>query len=147
MTPPRRGSGPAHHPLALGAAATAFLARRDLASRSATVYGQTLTRLLTDLGTQSPVADLSGADLQAFLQRHYGNAAPATWNLNLAALRSFLTYCRRQGALQTDPSAPIERRRVRTNPDHPGHPRRAARGSLAPRGGTRPGQGLLAPGL
>ena len=110
-------SGPDHHPLALGAAVADFLARPDLSFRSRTVYGQTLGRLLTDLGTQSPVAELSGADLTAFLQRHHDHAAPATWNLNLAALRSFLTYCRRHGALQTDPSAVIERRRVRTNPD------------------------------
>jgi integrase len=110
-------SGPDRHPLALGAAVTDFLARPDLSLRSRTVYGQTLGRLLTDLGTQSPVAELSGADLKAFLERHHGHAAPATWNLNLAALRSFLTYCRRQGALQADPSTVIERRRVRTNPD------------------------------
>jgi integrase len=110
-------SGPDRHRLALGAAVADFLARPDLSLRSRTVYGQTLGRLLTDLGTQSPVAELSGADLKAFLERHHGHAAPATWNLNLAALRSFLTYCRRQGALEADPSAVIERRKVRTNPD------------------------------
>lgn len=117
MTPTRRGPRPDRDPLVLGVAAATFLARPNLASRSRTVYGQTLARLLADLGTQSPVAELSGTDLTAFLQRHYGHAAPATWNLNLAALRSFFAFCTRHDPLQADPSAAIERRTLRTNPD------------------------------
>lgn len=117
MTTGRKAPEPEAHPLDLGTAAVNFLARRDLAARSRTVYGQTLGRLVADLGTQSPVADLSGSDLAVFLERHYGHAAPATWNLNLAALRSFLAFCARHGALQADPSATIERRTLRTNPD------------------------------
>jgi hypothetical protein len=76
--------GPDRHPLVLGVAAATFLARPDPAARSRTVYGQTLGRLITDLGTQPPIAEPSGADLQAFLERHSGQAVPATWNLNLA---------------------------------------------------------------
>lgn len=117
MTTVRKAPEPEAHPLDLGTAAANFLARRDLAARSRTVYGQTLGRLVADLGTQSPVADLSGSDLAAFLERHYGHAAPATWNLNLAALRSFLAFRIRQGTLHTDPSTAIERRTLRTNPD------------------------------
>ena len=109
--------GPDRPLLILGTAVGSFLARPGLAPRSRTVYGQTLGRLVADLGTQFPVAELSGAELKAFLQRHYGHAAPATWNLNLAALRSFLTFCARHGALQADPSTAIERRTLRTNPD------------------------------
>ena len=36
-----------------------------------------------------PLAQLGPADLQAFMDTWYAGAAAATWNLNLAALRSF----------------------------------------------------------
>jgi integrase len=117
MTPATSVPRPDRRLLVLDTAVGAFLARPDLAPRSRTVYGQTLTRLITDLGPQFPVTELSGAELSAFLQRHYGHAAPATWNLNLATLHSFLAFCTRHGALQADPSTAIERRTLRTNPD------------------------------
>jgi hypothetical protein len=100
MTPATSVPRPDRHLLVLDTAVGAFLTRPDLAPRSRTVYGQTLTRLIADLGPQFPVAELSGTELSAFLQRHYGHAAPATWNLNLATLHSFLAFCTRHGALQ-----------------------------------------------
>jgi integrase/recombinase XerC/integrase/recombinase XerD len=81
------------------------------------VYGQTLARLVAEVGADLPLAGLEPTALQAFLDGSYGNAAPATWNLNLAALRSFLAFTRRQDWIAWDPTAGIERRQVRNNPD------------------------------
>jgi len=45
-------------------------------------------------------------------------AAPATWNLNRAALRSFLAYCTRHGLIHgPDPSGPLQARAIRADPD------------------------------
>jgi hypothetical protein len=147
MTPATSVPRPDRRLLVLDTAVGAFLARPDLAPRSRTVYGQTLTRLITDLGPPFPVAELSGAELSAFLQRYYGHAAPATWNLNLAALRSFLAFCTRHGALQADPSTAIERRTLRYQPRPAGHPHHPARGPLAPRRPPSARENPLAPGL
>jgi integrase len=98
-------------------AAAAFLASRDLRPRSRAVYGTTLGRLVTDAGA-TPLARLAAGDLAGFLDRHYGQAAPATWNLNRAALRSFFAYCTRQGLIGgPDPSGPLEARVIRADPD------------------------------
>jgi len=76
-------------PVPLAGATASFLAQRDLRSRSITVYGQTLARLARYAGPDTPLAQLGPADLQAFMDTWYAGAAAATWNLNLAALRSF----------------------------------------------------------
>jgi integrase/recombinase XerC/integrase/recombinase XerD len=104
-------------PAPLAAAAAGFLAQRDLRSRSITVYGQTLARLAAYAGADTPIDQLGEAELQAFMDAYYADAAPATWNLNLAALRSFFGYARRQHATAGDPTGPIERRRLRRDPD------------------------------
>jgi integrase/recombinase XerC/integrase/recombinase XerD len=98
-------------------AAAAFLASRDLRPRSRAVYGTTLGRLVTDVGA-TPLARLTAGDLAGFLGRHYGEAAPATWNLNRAALRSFFAHCTRHGLIHgPDPSGPLEARVIRVDPD------------------------------
>jgi integrase len=104
-------------PAPLAAAAAGFLAQRDPRSRSITVYGHTLARLCAHVGGDTPVGRLGPADLQAFMDAYYAGAAAATWNLNLAALRSFFAYAHRQHLLAGDPTAAIERRRLRRDPD------------------------------
>ncbi|HYN72442.1 MAG TPA: site-specific integrase, partial [Nakamurella sp.] len=104
-------------PVLLAAAAAAFLAQRDLRSRSITVYGQTLARLAAHAGAGTPIGRLGPADLQSFMDAYYAAAAAATWNLNLAALRSFFAYARRHHLIAGDPTAAIERRRLRRDPD------------------------------
>ena len=104
-------------PVLLSEAIAGFLAQRDLRSRSVTVYGQTLARLSTYADPGTPLAQLGKGDLQAFMNTWYGAAAPATWNLNLAALRSFYAYACRQHLITGDPTAPIEARRLRRDPD------------------------------
>ena len=116
-----RPAGLAHprleQPVPLAGATASFLAQRDLRSRSITVYGQTLARLARYAGPDTPLAQLGPADLQAFMDTWYAGAAAATWNLNLAALRSFYRYALRQHLVADDPSAAIERRRLRRDPD------------------------------
>jgi integrase len=95
-----------------------FLASRDLRPRSRAVYGTTLGRLAADAGAATPLTRLKAGDLATFLDRHYGHAAPATWNLNRAALRSFFAFCARQGLTEgPDPSGALEARVVRADPD------------------------------
>lgn len=111
---PRR---PARRALAFGEAADAFLSARDLRPRSRAVYATTLSRLSREVGPLTSPGEVTGEDLAGFLTRHYGDGAPSTWNLNRAALRSFFAFCARQGWIEHDPSASVERRVVRTNPD------------------------------
>lgn len=97
----------------------AFLAGRDLRPRSRAAYGTTLGRLVADAGAGTPLTDLDSEDLARFLTRHYGTAAPATWNLARAALRSFFAYAGRHGNAGglADPTVGLERRVLRSNPD------------------------------
>ena len=101
----------------MAGAAAGFLAGRDLRSRSVTVYGQALGRLGRHLGEGTRLAHVGPEDVQGFMEAFYGNAAPATWNLNLAALRSFFAWAQRQRLVGTDPSAALERRNLRRDPD------------------------------
>jgi integrase len=104
--------------VSVAGASGAFLASRDLRPRSRAVYGTTLARLAADVGATTPLAHLEAGDIAAFLDRHYGEAAPATWNLNRAALRSFFAFCARQGLIEgPDPSGSLEARVVRVDPD------------------------------
>lgn len=112
MTSPKAGAG-----MTVADAAASFLARRDLRPRSQTVYGHTLARLADHLGPATALADVDGEALAGFMDAFYTGAAPATWNLNVAALRSFFAYARRQAWAATDPTAGIERRQLRYDPD------------------------------
>ena len=59
-----------------------------------------------------PVTALTPVQLQRWLTRRWGKAAPATWNARLAASRVLVGYCQRQGWLERDPTRSLERRRT-----------------------------------
>jgi integrase/recombinase XerC/integrase/recombinase XerD len=99
-------------PISLDEAAAAFLAERDLARTTRRVYALTLGRLEEALGSGFPLGDLDAGAAKGFLTSTYLGVSPATWNRNLATLKSFCAYCRRQGWMVTDPTEAIERRRV-----------------------------------
>ena len=101
----------------VAAAAAAFLADRDLQPRSRTVYGYTLDRLVTDVGADKPVDTIAPRPIAAFMTRHYGTAAPATWNLDLAALRCSSPSVSATAGPAKTPTRPVERHRIRANPD------------------------------
>ncbi|WP_062433189.1 DUF6596 domain-containing protein [Herbidospora daliensis] len=71
----------------LGPAVAAFLAARP--KPTAHSYGQTLRRLRTALGDQTPVAEPTPAEVARVATTAWGATAPRTWNRHLSALRSF----------------------------------------------------------
>lgn len=53
---------------------------------------------------------MTGPQLQVFLVSRWADAAPATWNRQLATLRSFAAWCTRQGWLHQNPTTGLDRR-------------------------------------
>ena len=96
----------------LGAAVEAFFADRDLAPATRRAYRATYGSLIQAFGTERPVTALTAVNLQPWLTRCWGKAAPATWNARLAASRVLIGYCQRQGWLKRDPTTSLERRRT-----------------------------------
>ena len=94
----------------LGVAVEAFLADRDLAAATRRTYRATYGSLLQAFGSEMPVTALTPVQLQRWLTRRWGKAAPATWNARLAASRVLVGYCQRQGWLERDPTRSLERR-------------------------------------
>ena len=85
----------------LGEAASAYLASLDHPESAGTrrVYGSTLRALLAEFGADGDLGSLRPAAVAAWFSRAWGDRAPATWNRNRDALRSFLAYCEAQGWL------------------------------------------------
>ena len=99
-------------PVSIADAAAAFLGERSLARTTRRVYALTLKRLGDAVGTAFPVGELDGAATKRFLAGAYPEVKPATWNRNVATLKSFFAYCRRRGWMVSDPTEAVERRRV-----------------------------------
>lgn len=91
---------------ALAAAVDAFLSQPDLAVTTRAKYRQTLAVLEVELGT----APLTGAAIGGVLVQRWRDAAPATWNRNLATVRSFARYCQCNGLLDIDGDIVLDRR-------------------------------------
>ncbi len=97
-------------PPPLAAAVDAFLEARDLAQGTLRVYRLTLEALVQFLGPDRRVDELTGGQLQVFLASRWAAAAPATWNRQVATLRSLMAWCARQGWVDHDPTSALERR-------------------------------------
>jgi integrase/recombinase XerD len=115
---PTRGQAPA----TVGPAVDAFLDQADLAVTSRRVYGASLAAFADGVGRDSALADLDGAAVAFWFTDRYRPAAPATWNRELATLRSAVAWWAKQGWLGTDPTVKIERRR-----EHPDRTRALTR--------------------
>ena len=74
-------------------AAEGFLAATDLAASTRAVYEGTLLMLQLDLDEGLAVEEVTTAMLEAHLRGRYGEAAPATYNRNLATISSLFTWC------------------------------------------------------
>jgi integrase/recombinase XerC len=98
-------------PISLRTAVEAFLAERDLAATTRIKYRATLERVLAEVGERQPLGNLASRELVDVAHRCWPQAAPATWNRQVATLRSFAAYCRRQGWRADDPASALERRR------------------------------------
>ncbi|MGH9003609.1 MAG: tyrosine-type recombinase/integrase [Acidimicrobiia bacterium] len=101
------------HPLSLGGAIGRFLASGDFAASTIDSYELTLEGLLDDVGADFPLDRVSRSRLEAHLRARYGQAAPATYNRNLATIGSLFTWAVAAGALAVSPAAGLRRRKQR----------------------------------
>lgn len=98
--------------VALGEAADAFLARRDLDADSLRSYAQTVRRLRAELGDDFPLGQLTAEQAAAVFAKAWPSVAARTWNRHRSALRSFSTWAAAPGRgwVTGDLAALIERR-------------------------------------
>lgn len=94
-------------------ATEAFLATSDFTDTTRAVYHRTLQNLADDLEYGILVNQITRADVNRHLQDRYGKAKPATFNRNLATLRSFFDWCIEYGRTDTNPAANIKKRKPR----------------------------------
>jgi integrase len=80
-------------------AVDAFVSQPDLATTTQRSYRQTLDVVIGELEADLPIGELEAGQLQQILEQRWGRAAPATWNRQVATLRSFLSYCLRRSWL------------------------------------------------
>ena len=92
-------------------AADAFL-RRDLAAGSRRVYKLALDRVERNLNGCEALSGMTPRGLAEAVANAYPDVSPATWNRVVATLRSFTAFCGRQGWIDTDLGAALERRRM-----------------------------------
>ncbi|MFJ6478685.1 MULTISPECIES: RNA polymerase sigma factor [unclassified Streptomyces] len=103
------GTDPTGHGPTLGEAARDFLARDELDPATVRSYGQTLRRLLLDLGDRRPLASLTADQVAGVVRAAWGGAAARTWNRHRSAVRSFGSW-----ADLGDLAAGLERRAEET---------------------------------
>jgi site-specific recombinase XerD len=105
------GSSPWQPPsVPRGDAAAAFLAQPSLARSTRRSYDQTLTRLVRELGGPRPLSTLTAEAITVAVTTAWSGRAPATWNRQVATVRSFLAFCRRRRSLVVDFTVDLERR-------------------------------------
>jgi site-specific recombinase XerD len=98
-------------PVTVEGAVDAFLAQPDLAATTVRSYRITLDRLAGELGSGHRLRSVTGDELDATLRRLWSRRAPATWNRQVATVRSFLRFCHRQGWLSAEVQLGAVRRR------------------------------------
>lgn len=110
----RTGSVIALHPGSTIATATRrFHVEKDLSPGTRRVYGKALDHLVDALGAETPLHTVTTEDLEAHLRTRWSQAAPATYNRNLATLQSLYSWAVRRRLLNADPTEGLERRRER----------------------------------
>ncbi|MFG1609234.1 DUF6596 domain-containing protein [Actinoplanes sp. NPDC049265] len=76
----------------LGEAADAFLGRTDFEAATRRSYQQTMRRLRRTVGDRLPLSALTAGDVARAFVTAWGDAAPATWNRHVAAVRTFAAW-------------------------------------------------------
>jgi integrase/recombinase XerD len=109
-------------PVSVAAAVEAFVDHADLAATSRRVYGASLATFAAGVGAEMPLTGLDGATVAGWFTVRYHDVAPATWNRELATLRSAITWWVSQGWAAADPTAGLARRR-----EHPDRTRALTR--------------------
>jgi integrase/recombinase XerD len=113
------------HPSSLAAAADAFLDDVDVAATTRRVYRASLAALVHGLGPARAMPELTAELVDDWFRARYATVAPATWNRELATLRSAVAWWRAHGWLATDPTSSLARRR-----EHPDRTRALSRAEL-----------------
>jgi integrase/recombinase XerD len=113
------------HPGSLAAAADAFLDHVDVAATTRRVYRASLAALVHGLGPARAMPELTAELVDDWFRARYATVAPATWNRELATLRSAIAWWRVHGWLATDPTSSLARRR-----EHPDRTRALSRAEL-----------------
>ena len=80
-------------------------------------YTKVLTALRDRFGADAGVAELAPAAVAEWFTGRWGPAAPSTWNVSRAALRSATGWWREQGWITGDPVAMIARRKAAPDRD------------------------------
>lgn len=88
-----------------------FLAGADLSPSSARVYRQALDRLAVEFDGSVSFEAMDAEHLEHAVGRAWGHLGPATWNRNIAALRSFLRWYSHDDELPTRLLVHLRRRR------------------------------------
>ncbi len=97
-------------PVTFDQAAEAFLSAKRLSANAARSYTHTLRTIATDLGPDYPLRGLTPNKLLPILTERWGHTSAATWNTRLTALGSFTAWTLRNGWIETNPLAGIDRR-------------------------------------
>ena len=95
----------------LRSAIEAFFSDKQLSTNTRRAYEQALQAIAEELGRDLPLDQLDSRKLLDAFQERWGSAQPSTWNTRITAVHSFISYCRRNGWLQHDPMALVDRRR------------------------------------
>ncbi len=95
----------------LRSAVEAFFSDKQLSANTRRAYRQALSAMVEDLGLDLSVDQLDPRHVLEVFQKRWGSAQPATWNTRITAVHSFISYCQRNGWLQHDPMALVDRRR------------------------------------
>ncbi|MFI6322819.1 sigma-70 family RNA polymerase sigma factor [Nonomuraea sp. NPDC050556] len=88
----RRAGSSAPGEATVGDAVSRFLARDDLGAETLRSYGQTMRRLLLDLGAATPLAEVSASDVARVFAVAWGGAGVRTWNRHRAAVRALSAW-------------------------------------------------------
>ena len=95
----------------LGSAVDTFFSDKQLSANTRRAYSQALSAIADGLGRDLPVDQLDSRKLLDVFQQRWGSAQPSTWNTRITAVKSFFSFCRRNGWLDHDPMALVDRRR------------------------------------
>lgn len=108
----------------LAQAVDRFLSQPDLAASTVSSYRQTLEVVLDVLGPSIPITTVNGEALAQVVERRWAAAAPATWNRQVATVRSFAGFVSKRGWWKAKDLALVRRR------EHPDRTRAIASGEL-----------------
>ncbi|GAA2168022.1 tyrosine-type recombinase/integrase [Actinomadura napierensis] len=101
----------------LSAVADEFLSTHRVANPNThRAYAGAIDRTVALLGGARPLAEVADAEIGAALAELWGEAKPATWNRNRAAVASWLTWCQTRKRWAA-PSVPADCERRRENVD------------------------------